>query len=157
MKVTHEVRYDAPVDEVYAMLTDPGFRTRATHALGSTSCETTVADGVVTIRFTLPVDGLPGFARKIVGPRLSAVQKETWDPRTHTADFAFSSPGMPAGITGTRRLVAEDGGTLDTFSGEAVAKFPLIGGKIEKLMADRLADGWNNEQGVGAAWLEGER
>jgi hypothetical protein len=39
MRVTHEVRYDASVDDVYAMLTDRVFRERAARAQGSTTVD----------------------------------------------------------------------------------------------------------------------
>ena len=35
MKLEHSVRYDAPIADVYAMLTDPAFREKATWAQGS--------------------------------------------------------------------------------------------------------------------------
>jgi hypothetical protein len=34
MKLTHEVRHDAPVVDVYAMLTDPAFARRIAGRLG---------------------------------------------------------------------------------------------------------------------------
>src|SRR3546814_12827327 len=90
------------------------------------------------------------------GETTHAIQAESWSDPT-TADFSVTTPGKPAGITGTRRLVADGDGTLDTFEGEAKAKVPLIGGKIESLIAAKLKAGWDIENQVGTAWLEGER
>ena len=56
-----------------------------------------------------------------------------------------------------RRLVEDGDGTLDTFEGESRAKIPLVGGKIEKLLAEKLVLGWNVEHRAGVAWLRGER
>ena len=36
-------------------------------------------------------------------------------------------------------------------------KVPLIGGKLESLMADLVAAGMDKEQVAGEAWLRGER
>ena len=36
-------------------------------------------------------------------------------------------------------------------------KVPLIGGKLESLMADLVAEGMDKEQAAGAAWLAGDR
>ena len=37
---------------------------------------------------------------------------------------------------------------------EIKVKVPLIGGKLEKLMAEKVASGMDVEQTVGAAWLK---
>lgn len=154
--MTHTVRYDAPPADVHAMLTDPAFRERATLAQGATHVEVTVTGGAVTIDFHRPNDDVPGFARKVIGgSHLHARQHEEWDDVE--AAFSITTEGIPAGITGTRRLVADGDGTLDTFEGESKAHIPLLGGKIEKLMADKLRHGWDNEHEVGTGWLAGER
>lgn len=108
MKLTHSVRYDAPVADVYAMLTDPDFRERASRAQDALEVSVTI-------------------------------------------------PGQPGSISGTRRLVADGQATLDTFDGEATARIPLVGGKIEKLIGDKLKNGWDIEHGVGIEWLEERR
>jgi hypothetical protein len=63
----------------------------------------------------------------------------------------------PSQVRRVRRLVADGDGTLDTFAGESKVRIPLVGGKIEALIASRLKDGWDIEHGVGIAWLKGER
>ena len=69
----------------------------------------------------------------------------------------MSTPGKPTSITGTRSLVADGDGTLDTFEGECKAKVPLIGGKLEGIMAGQFTGGLDKEHVVGIAWLKGER
>ena len=155
MKLTHEVRYDASPDDVLAMLTDPAFRERAARAQDTTSVSVSVDGGAVTIDMVSPNTSVPAFARKIVGESVHVVQAEEWSG--HTASFSLTTPGVPAGVSGTRRLVADGEGCLDTFEGEAKARIPLVGGKIEGLIGERLKEGWDTEHGVGVAWLEGER
>jgi len=36
-------------------------------------------------------------------------------------------------------------------------KVPLIGGKLEQLMADTIGSGYDVEHEIGRAWLAGER
>ena len=156
MLLEHSVRYDAPLADVYAMLTDPEFREKAAWAQGSISVDAQVDAPSVTIDMVQRLTDIPSFAKPIVGERTRAVQEETWHDG-EWADFSVSSPPLPIGIKGTRRLVVDDDGTLDTFEGEAKARLPLIGKKLEKLLSDRLKDAWNTEHGVGAAWLAGER
>lgn len=155
MKLTHSVRYDASVDDVRTMLTDPAFRERAAWSQGATSVDVAVAGGNVRIDMVSPNTDVPAFARKIAGETVHAIQAEEW--AGHSAAFTITTPGVPAGISGTRTLLADDGGCLDSFEGEAKARIPLVGGKLEKLIADRLREGWDTEQGVGVAWLAGRR
>jgi len=156
MRCEHSVRYDAPVDEVYAMLTDPAFREKASQAQGTTRVEVSVDGTEVEIDMDQPTTDVPAFARKFAGEVTRAVQTESWRDGTR-ADFAVASPGKPVKIFGTRTLSADGDGTLDTFTGEAKASIPLIGSKIEKLVVEKLKEGWDVEHGVGVAWLGGQR
>jgi hypothetical protein len=155
MKLTHEVRYDASVDDVYAMLTDPAFREKASWAQGATSVSVSVDEDAVRIDMVSPNDDVPGFARKIAGESVHAIQAEAWSD--HEAAFSITTPKVPAGIRGRRSLVTDGQGCLDTFDGEAKATIPLVGGKIERLIAERLKEGWDVEHTIGVAWLEGDR
>jgi uncharacterized protein YndB with AHSA1/START domain len=156
MKLTHSVRYDAPVDDVYAMLTDPAFREKAALAQGVTSVDVSVDGGTITLEMQQPNTDLPGFARKIVGDDSRVIQAEAWNG-SDSADFSITIPGTPGSISGVRTLKADGDGTLDSFDGEAKAKIPLVGGKLEGLIATKLKEGWDGEHVVGTAWLAGER
>lgn len=156
MKLTHSVRYDAPLADVYAMLTDPAFRKKSASAQGVTSADVTASGTDVRIEMQQPTTDLPGFARKIVGDNSRVVHSEAWNG-TDTADFSITMPPLPGGINGTRLLKADGDGTLDTFDGEAQVKIPLVGGKLESLISGKLKDGWDTEHGLGTAWLSGDR
>ena len=156
MKLTHSVRYDAPIADVYAMLTDPAFREKAALSQGLTAVDVSVDAGDVRISMQQPTTDLPGFARKVVGETSNVVQAETWNG-TDSADFAITMPPLPGGIEGTRLLKADGDGTLDTFAGEAKVRIPLVGGKLENLIASKLTEGWDNEHALGVTWLAGVR
>ncbi len=159
MQFTHSVRYDAPLADVYAMLTDPAFREKASWSQGADSVQASVDGATVRIEMVQPNTDVPAFARKFAGSSIRVIQAEEWSDGS-VAGFSVTMPGKPGSISGTRRLVAEgpDGAaTLDTFDGEATVRIPLVGGKIEGLMRDRLVEGWNNESVVGRDWLNGER
>lgn len=156
MKLQHSVKYDAPVAEVYAMLTDPAFREKASWAQEVDSVRVTVEGGSVRVDMVQPNRDIPGFARTFAGATTDAIQEEEWRDGS-TAAFSVTTPGKPAGIQGTRRLVADGDGTLDTFDGEAKAKVPLIGRKIEDLIGSKLKQGWDIEHEAGTAWLRGDR
>jgi uncharacterized protein YndB with AHSA1/START domain len=160
MKVTHTATYDAPLTEVYAMLTDPDFRRHAADATGVISADVTVeASGsghVVTIDQVQPTEGVPAFARKFAGETTRAVQVESWTS-PERATLTVQTPGRPTDVTGTYVLSEDDGRTTQTFSGEVKVKVPLIKDKLERLMAELFTEGRDKEQAAGAEWLRGGR
>ena len=157
MKFRHELSYDAPPDQVFAMLADPEFREAACAAMEVISADVQLdrdGDG-----FTLVIDqqqntkDLPGFARTFAGESTQAIQREVWlDPTG--GDLTIESPGKPASATGTIRLEEAGGGTREVVELEIKVKVPLVGGKLEKLMAEKVSSGMDIEQTVGAAWLK---
>ncbi|MGZ4427635.1 MAG: DUF2505 domain-containing protein [Nocardioidaceae bacterium] len=160
MKIRHEITYDAGVDDVFAMLTDPAFRQASCDAMGVLSADITVerdgAAATVVIDQVQPTAGVPAFARKITGDSTRAVQTEHWSDGVR-ATLTVTTPGKPAEITGTLTLVGDGATTVEAFEGEVKAKVPLIGGKLESLLADLFRAGMDKEHGAGVAWLAGER
>jgi hypothetical protein len=155
MRVTHQVRYDAPVADVRAMLTDPAFREQATLTMGASTVSVSVsgsADGdAVRIDMASQPHHIPAFVRPLVGDTVHARHAEDWTG--DEAVFSITTSRVPAGLHGRRVLVADRDGCLDTFDGEAHARIPLVGGRIERLIVHRFKEGWDIEHEVGVNWL----
>jgi uncharacterized protein YndB with AHSA1/START domain len=160
MRFSHQLRYDAPPDTVHAMLADPEFREKvcaAQHATTSTVEIRPDGDGMsVQVDQRRPSDGLPGFARKIVGDDIQILQKEDWSGSTH-AVLAVTIPGKPGELEGTIRLAGDGIASTQTIEGDLKVGVPLIGAKLEALIADLLTQALRAEERVGRAWLGGER
>ena len=58
-----------------------------------------------------------------------------------TGNLSIESPGKPASATGTIRLEPDGAGTTEVVELEIKVKVPLIGGKLEKLMAEKVGRG----------------
>lgn len=160
MDFRHELSYDAPPDQVFEMLADPAFREKVCAAMDVVSADVSLdrsGDG-----FDLVCDqvqkttGLPSFARKFAGDTTRAVQKEHWSSPSG-GSLEIETPGKPTGMKGTIALVAAGSGTTEVVELAIKAKVPLIGGKLEGLMADQVRAGMDTEHAVGVAWLKGER
>ena len=159
MKFRHELSYDASPAEVFEMLADPAFRKKVGEALDVVSDDITLerdGDG-----FTLSNDqvqrtgGLPSFAKKIAGDTTRVIQTEQWSSPTGGALW-IDAPGKPTTMAGTIQLVPDGAGTVEVVELEIKAKVPLVGGKLERLMADQVRDGMDTEREVGQAWLKGD-
>ena len=159
MRFHHELTYDSPPDEVFAMLAAPAFREKV-----ATAQEVVSADITLTPNgegFDLVSDqvqntaGLPAIAKKIAGDTTQAVITEHWaDARGGSLEI--TAPGKPPSAVGTITLIEAATGTTEVVELEIKLKVPLIGGKLESLMADTIRAGIEVEQTVGAAWLAGE-
>jgi hypothetical protein len=160
VKFRHELSYDAPPERVYAMLADPDFRQKSCAAMEMISADVQLepspdgGDG-----FSLVIDqlqntkDLPAFARAFAGESTQAIQREVW-PSTTAGSLSIESPGKPASASGTIRLEPDGAGTTEVVELEIKVRVPLIGGRLEKLMAEKVAAGMDIEHAVGVSWLE---
>ena len=160
MKFRHELSYDAPPEKVYAMLASAAFRRQVCTAMEVISADIQVdpqpngAAGFTLVSEQLQnTKDLPGFARTFAGESTKVVQREVWQS-TDTGSLVIESPGKPVSTSGTIRLEPSGAGTTEVVELEIKVKVPLIGGKLEKLMAEKVAEGMDVEHGVGMTWLK---
>jgi len=157
-RLTYDLTYDAPLPEVGTMLLDPAFRERVCDALLAVRKEVSVGpDGggmKVVIDMVQATQGIPGFARKFVGDEIEMVQTERWsDMENAVIDVVI--PGKPGQMSGTATLREEGGTTTETVAMEIKVNIPLVGGRIESLIADLLRKALRTENSVGRDYLSG--
>ena len=157
-RLTYDLTYDAPLPEVGTMLLDPAFRERVCDALLAVRKEVSVGpDGggmKVVIDMVQATQGIPGFARKFVGDEIEMVQTERWsDMENAVIDVVI--PGKPGQMSGTATLRDEGGTTTETVAMEIKVNIPLVGGRIESLIADLLRKALRTENSVGRDYLSG--
>ncbi|MGA8847281.1 MAG: DUF2505 domain-containing protein [Nocardioides sp.] len=160
MKFRHELSYDAPPADVYAMLADPAFREKVAAAQEVVSAKVTLTpngEGFDLVSDQVQnTSGLPTIAKKIAGDTTQAVLTEHWGD-ARGGSLEITAPGKPTSAKGTIALLEAGTGTTEVVELEIKVKVPLIGGKLEALMADTIKDGMETERAVGTAWLAGER
>ena len=160
MRIRHQLKYDASPEDVYAMLSDPAFRQRVCAAMDTVSHDVAVdeTDAGMSVRIDMVqhTHGVPGFAKRIVGDQTRIIQSEQW-AETRAADLQVEIPGKPGHIRGRITLSGDASGTVEAFDGEATVSIPFVGGKLEGVIEKLFLKGMDTEQGVGAAWLAGER
>ncbi len=159
MKFRHELSYDADPDQVFAMLADPTFREAvcAAQDVISADVDLTPREGGFSLRIDQlqKTDDLPGFARTFAGDSTQAIQIEEWDD-TRGATLVIEAPGKPSDVRGTISLDADGTGTREVVELEIRVKIPVVGGKLEKLLAEKVRQGMDTEHEVGVVWLAGE-
>jgi hypothetical protein len=160
MKFRHELTYDAPPADVFEMLADPAFREAACAAQDVISAAVHLereGNGFsLTIDQAQRTDDLPTFARTFAGDSTRAIQREEWEDSTG-GTLRIDAPGKPSEVKGTITLRPEGTGAREIVELDLRIKVPLVGGRLEKLLADRIAAGMDAEHEVGVAWLAGVR
>lgn len=160
MRFTHVLTYGATPDAVLAMLADPAFREQVCGAMSATDPAVSVqgsgAGMTVVIDQSQPAHHAPAFVRGLVGDAVRIVRRESWSGATRAA-IVVEVPGRPARLDGEIRLQGRDGSTIQTVEGDVTVRIPMIGGKVESLVAETLHAALQAEQRVGRAWLAGGR
>ena len=155
---SHDLTYDAPMADVDAMLVDTAFRERVCDEQGAIrkTVSLTEDDGGVTVVVdqVQPAEGIPGFARKFVGDEINLVQTESWFD-AENARVEVVIPGKPGEMTGTINLSESGGVTTERLEMTIKVSIPLVGGKIESLIADLLRKALKAENRVGRDYLSG--
>lgn len=156
-KVHEELRYDgATLGQVHEMLADPIFRSKVCERMRVLRHDVDIDHdgGTMTVRIdqVQPADGLPGFARKFVGDEIHIVQSEDWTS-PEKGSIHVSIPGRPGEMAGTALLTEDPDGTTETVNMTVKVNIPLVGGKIEGLVADMLGKALRAEHTVGKEWL----
>jgi hypothetical protein len=158
-KVSEELRYDgATIQQVHAMLADPDFRRAVCDAQGVLRNTVTVDDDNDGPGMTVVVDqvqaahGIPSFAKKFVGEDINVVQTEDWTS-AEKGNIHVAIPGKPGEMNGTALIVEDPDGATETVNLSIKVNIPLVGGKIEGLIADLLTKALRAEHRTGVSWL----
>jgi hypothetical protein len=155
-RLLHELTYDAAASAVTAMLADPAFREEVCDFQGvlrKTVLIEPVGEGMhVTIDQWQRTSGVPSFAKRIVGDETNIVQREIWTTPL-LGDITVSIPGKPGDMSGTVRIDEAHGVTTETVDLAVKVGVPLVGGKLEGLIADLLRKALKAENKVGRDYL----
>ena len=155
-QLRHELTYEAPMADVAEMLADASFREEVCEFQGvkraMVSIDSNAAGMEVTIDQVQAAQGIPSFAKKFVGDEINIVQQESWSSPTD-GEITVTIPGKPGEMAGTARLSETGGITTETVEMTVKVNIPLVGGKIEGLIADLLIKALKAENKVGRDYL----
>ena len=142
MALRFEYAFPAGVEEVHAVLTDPGFLRGYAAATESREVQVEVApDGSSTqVRRVLPTDAVPAFAKPFLGDEVPVQESVAWRPPdadgSRYGDLVVEAAvaSRQAGLRGTVRLLPEGPGCRLVAEGDVSVKVPLVGGKLAPLV-----------------------
>lgn len=159
-RVSHTLTYPATtVDDVFAMLGDPAYRKAVGDYQKVTdfACSIAPSGSGMSVRLEQAhaTDRIPSFAQRLVGSEIRFVQEESWSSPSG-ADIHVTIPGKPGDISGSTSLTQSGDDVVQRIDLGVKASIPLVGGKIEDLIAGFLGKAFDAENKVGVKWLRGE-
>jgi uncharacterized protein YaiE (UPF0345 family) len=140
------------------MLQDPQYLAQKYAALGDISFsvdEHSPSDGGVSSKVSREVAStLPEVAKKVLGQTTKLVQSEQW--QVHGDGYAgnLTVESGPVHITGKQTIVPVGDAESDwTAEMEVKASIPMVGGKIEKAVAEETKGSLPKEMQFNVDWL----
>ena len=104
-----------------------------------------------TMKASAPV---PGFAKKFLPETQTVVQADTWDCKAKKGRLSIEVKGLPAKVACDMALVDEGAGSANNFKWDISVKIPLVGGKLEDIVATDIRNKSKNDLAVSRKILE---
>lgn len=146
-----QIKYNAPLETVYAKLTDPKFLEERSLAMGELSANCKVkklASGhTVTMKREVRRE-LPSFLAKLFNPVQTIVIEERWsddDDGGMQATYKLVVTGQPVEVTADIALKPSGKGCVYEIAHRCKARIPLIGGQIERYVLAQTEAGCKDE------------
>ena len=159
-RVSHTLTYpSSTVHDAFAMFGDPAYRKAVAdyQRVVDFDCRISMnGEGMdVQLEQAHGTDRIPGFAQKLVGHEIRFVQRETWSS-PESAELHVTIPGRPGDMTGTLTLTQSGDDVVERIDLAVRVSMPLVGGKVEDLIAGFIGKAFDAENTVGVKWLAGE-
>lgn len=144
MKYQQTIDYPVSCEHLFARFSDPGFIMRKYAAQGATgialvSAEQDADGFCIVVSREVPVDvDVPAFARSLVPATITLVQTDRWHVATGQGSLDIEFKGMPVRLHCDMRIVDTPAGAHQVLDFDIKVSVPLLGGKLEKLLADDL-------------------
>jgi hypothetical protein len=158
--VSHTLTYPgATVHDVFTMFADPAYRKAVSeyqHVVDFDCRISMNGDGMdVQLEQAHGTDRIPSFAQRLVGSEIRFLHRETWET-PDAASIHVTIPGKPGEMTGTETLTQSGNDVVQQIDLAVKVSIPLVGGKVEDLVAGFLGKAFEAENKVGVKWLRGE-
>jgi hypothetical protein len=136
--------FDKPAATVMTMYADRRFFERKYAAVGGWDIqvlehELTPQRFRIKCRYTTRNEtAMPDFAKKLMGAETMITQEDVWDIAKRAGRLQIEIKGVPAKISAEMRLVEEGKGGVNRMQWSVSCGVPLIGGKLEKVIAEDI-------------------
>jgi|SRR5690554_1183360 len=144
MKYSDTINYPFPAESLFKFFTDPNFFVRKYEEQGATNVQVIHAEmsgslSTITISRDVPVEvPIPSFARVLVPSHITLIQTDAWNTATRTGNLVIEFKGMPVHLNCDITLQNCADGAVEELSFDIRVDVPLLGKKLEQLLAQDL-------------------
>jgi hypothetical protein len=150
-----------PAERVFAAITDEEYLQARLREIGGPGSalldhEASPEAARYELRQGLSEKDLPPIVGKVMNGDLAIVRTETLNriqPGRYSGDVDVAIPGAPASASGTMALAEDGDGSLFEVHADVTVRVPLIGGKIEEIVADQVRRLLEAETEFTVRWL----
>ncbi|HEY3262208.1 MAG TPA: DUF2505 domain-containing protein [Pseudonocardiaceae bacterium] len=169
-RIEHRSEFAYPAERVYAALTNEAFLRERLSEIGGRRSELvsfTADDGTTTAKMRQSIDAehLPAMVRRVTSDGVIIDRTETWTaPADQDGEGWYAGTveakvsGFGGTLRGTTALADAEGADADgsvlSLDGEVRVDLPLVGGRIEGVVADELGRLLRAEARFTDRWLE---
>ena len=144
MKFSEHIEYQQNSAELLGIFTNPEFFQAKYAACGGRDInvlETSHNNGQFRIKVSRKVPAevpIPSFARSLVPQDITLIQTDSWDLERGIGSLEIEFVGIPVKV-GCELVLKDIGGqAIEDLHFDVRVNLPLIGGKLEKLLAEDL-------------------
>lgn len=143
MKFDDKHSFNKPAATVIKMFSDRAYFERKYKELGVEDLEVLECDKAGTkfrikCRYKIENNAIPDFAKKFMGDKSTVTQQDTWDTGTMTGRLDIEIKGAPVKVSAEMTLKNEGAGSANNLKWNLSCGIPLIGGKLEAVVADDI-------------------
>lgn len=155
-----EQKYNAPVDKVFALLTDAKWLETRCAALGelSVSVKAKKSGGKVMLTMKRRVKrDLPALVAKVMSPEAELVFEEIWSSEAdggRTGTLTMQAIGQPVTMSAAFELFPAAKGCVYRIKHECKSSVPLVGGAVAKFALGQVEAGCADEFDYLVEYLE---
>jgi hypothetical protein len=150
-----------PADKVFATMTDRAYLEARLQELGGPGSALLELDASpesarYKLKQGLSENDLPPIVSKVMNGDLAIVRTETLNrtaPGSYSGDVDVAIPGAPASAAGSMALADDGDGSLFEVHADVTVRVPLIGGKIEEIVAEQVRRLLEAETAFTVRWL----
>lgn len=154
MQLTYHHTYNGTPEQVVALMQNEEFISDVAQHAGATSHDVAIEGDITKLRMTLPV---PGDVAKFVGGTVDLTQTFDWSgPQadgSYLGKVDVDVKGFPITVAATAALRPTAGGTAGEYSGDLKVRIPLVGGKVEKMVAPFIKQAFEGIERRAQDWL----
>ncbi|MGD9986913.1 DUF2505 domain-containing protein [Pseudonocardia sp.] len=160
-QLSHRTVAEFPAEQVYAVMVDPDYLKARLEQLGGPGAALLShhLDGNgarYELRHGVDADVVPPMVRGLVSGDLVIERVETLAPAgpgRYDGTVAVRIPGTPASADGALRLADATGGSEFVVDASVTVRVPLIGGRIESMVAEQIGGLLAQETAFTLEWL----